>query len=108
MNNPFDFVEQNWREITGLGGMIVVCVSILYLSSIPEKGNVFEGRIIRMELDQIVVRVRNNQTIGSFNSTVGLCYDDPYRYVCRIGDRVELTQYTSWFDEIWAITALVD
>lgn len=108
MKNPFDFIEEHWREIVGLGGMLIIGVSMIYLSSIPEKGNVFEGTITRMELDHMVVYVRNNQTIGSFNSTVGMCYDDPYKYVCRIGDRVELTQYTSWFDEIWAITALVD
>lgn len=107
MDNIFFEIEKHLMIIIGLSAMVIVIVSAVYLISIPEKGFVFEGTITRIELNHIVVHVRNNATVNDFNSTVSLCYDEPYRFVCDVGDRVEITQYTSWFDEVWAITAIV-
>lgn len=102
------WVGKHWLRLIAL----VVIVTIIVVGAIgysaPTRGRVFEGKIIRIDPERIVVHVINDKTVAKFNSTIGICYDEGYRSVCRIGDQVELTEFNSWYDDQWVITALVD
>lgn len=106
--NPFMFIAKNWKQIIGLVMIIAFIAYTILLLSIPEKGRVFEGTINRIDVEHIVVYVRNNLTVGNFNATYGMCYGDDVGFICNIGDKVEIAQYTSWFDEVWIVNAIVD
>lgn len=98
----------NWRIIATVAMVIVAVAFVVFMSSIPEAGFVFEGRVTRIDIEHVVVSVRNNQTIQHLNATYGMCFGDRAGFICKINDMVEITQFTSWFDEVWIVTALVD
>lgn len=106
--HPFDVIMGMKYYIAGILMIALAVAYALMVASTPEIGYVFEGNIVKITPKYITVYVRNNQTLAEFNSTIGMCYDEPYKFICRVGDRVELTEYISIWNKVFVITALVD
>jgi len=106
--NIFDVIGRNRNKIIAIIILVIAATYAIMLLSLPEKGRVFEGRITRIEVGKIIVHVRSKTAVGDFNATYGMCYGDDVGYICRVGDRVEISQYTSWFDDVYIISAIVE
>ena len=104
--NLFSWLEVHWKRLVLCIPVLTVITVITILAFQPQVGFVFEGRITKINFEQVSVYIRNNNTISEINASVGICYDEQLN--CFVNDRVEVTQYVGEFGEEWVVTAIVD